>query len=150
MIIICDSREQNPLEFCHEFITGVRIEKLPVGDYSVCFIDGTRPNVIFERKSLGDLLGTLGNGYERFKQEIIKSKELGIKLILIIECPFSKVLKGYEPSQIRGISIIKKLFTLWVRYDIVPVFCKDREEMSKYITEYYLALGRNMVRDKSG
>lgn len=146
MIMLIDSREGLPLDFNHEFITGIKVQKLEVGDYCCLYTDGTIPNIIFERKSIGDLFGTMGNGYDRFKREIIRAKELNIKLIIIIEASLSKVLKGYEPSQLKGISIVKKLFTLWVRYDLTPVFVKDREEASKFITEYYLALGRNTFR----
>lgn len=144
MIIIQDTREQSPLEFTHEFITGVEKMALPVGDYCVKYSFGYIPQIIFERKSIGDLFGTLGSGYVRFKKEIEKAKTLDIKLILIIEGSLSKVLKGYEASQISGFSIVKKLFTLFIRYNLMPVFCKDREEMSRYITEFYLALGRNI------
>ena len=143
MIILQDTREQLPLDFKHEFITGRKIMKLEVGDYCCLYKDGSVPNIIFERKSIGDLFGTLGGGYERFKREIIRAKELNIKLILIIEGSLSKVLKGYDRSQLSGISIIKKLFTLWVRYDLLPVFAKDRDECSRFIIEYYLAIGRN-------
>ena len=144
MIILVDSREGLPLDFQHEFITGIKVQKLEVGDYCCLYQDGSIPNTIFERKSLGDLFGTMGQGYNRFKKEIIRAKELNIKLILIIEASLTKILKGYEPSQLKGFSVVKKLFTLFIRYNLLPVFCKDREEMSIYITEFYLALGRNI------
>ncbi len=117
---------------------------LPCGDYCCQYKSGYIAPIIFERKSIGDLFGTLGQGYERFKRELLRAKELDLKLILIIEGTLGKVLKGYEPSEIKGISIVKKLFTLFIRYNLMPVFCKDREECSKYITEFYLALGRNL------
>ena len=143
MIIIIDSREQNPLEFTHEFISGTRTEALPVGDYQAEFECGERPPVIFERKGLGDLFGTLGTGYKRFKRELQKAESLGVRLIIIVEGTYSKVEGGYKLTKRSGVSIIRCLFTLWWKYGVVPVFCKDREEMAKYITEYYLAVGRN-------
>ena len=143
MKIIADTREQIPLEFNHEFITEVKSMKLEVGDYACQYTNGFIPPVRFERKSIGDLFGTMGSGYERFKKEIERAKDYEVRLILIIEGSMFKVLKGYEPSSLKGSSVVKKLFTLWVRYNVMPVFCKDRDDMTNYITEFFLAIGRN-------
>ena len=89
----------------------------------------------------------MGVGYKRFRKELERAKSKDIKLILIIEGSLSKVLKGYSHSSIKGITVVKKLFTLWIKYDIVPVFCKNREEMSTYICEFYSAIGRKAIRD---
>jgi ERCC4-type nuclease len=141
-IILADTREKSRLEFCHPDIAFTKKHKLDVGDYCIKFSDNSIPLVIFERKSIGDLFGTLTGSYDRFKAEVIRSREAGITLILIIEGTFSKVLKGYDHSNPRnprtkvhmdGLRIIRTLFSLWVRYDVVPVFCKDREEMQEYI-----------------
>ena len=148
MKIIQDTREQTPLEFPYEFVSEVKIEKLPVGDYTCVYEDGYRVPIIFERKSISDLFGTLGRGYKRFKNEIMLAKTLGIRLVLIIEKPLGTVLKGYEKSDLSGESVIRKLFTLMVKYDVFPVFCKDREEMSRYIYEFYCSIGRLMKKGK--
>ena len=70
MIVLIDTREQQPLEFDHKFIEGIEMTKLEVGDYAVKFKDGYSPLYFFERKSIGDLFGTMGKGYKRFKREI--------------------------------------------------------------------------------
>ncbi len=111
------------------------------------FSDGYRPPIIFERKgSLSDLYSTMFNDYDRFKKEIIRAKDNGITLILIIEGTFTKVLKGYEHSSVEGITMIRKLLTLWIRYNLYPVFCKDRDEMSNYITSFYEAIGKEHIK----
>lgn len=148
MKVICDTREQLPLEFNHKFITEVKREKLLVGDYQAEFSDGYRPPIVFERKGIGDLYGTLTSGYKRFKKEILRAQESKTTLIIIIEGTFTKVLAGYSHSSVEGITIIKKLFTLWCRYGVKPVFCKDREEASSYITEFFCALGRQHIESK--
>ena len=123
--------------------------KLDVGDYGCQFADGYIPPVYFERKGLSDLFGTLGKGYKRFKKEILRAKENKFTMIIIIEGTLSKVLSGYERSTIGGISIIRQLFTLWIKYGIHPVFCKDKFEMSNYIAEFYCAIGRKYLeKDK--
>jgi ERCC4-type nuclease len=148
MKIIIDTREQTYLEFPFEFITEVKREKLIVGDYQAEFQNGYRPPLIFERKSINDLYGTLGKGYKRFKKEIIRAKENGIRLVIVIEGSIVKVSKGIKMSDMSGESIIKRLFTLWIKHDVYIVFCNSREEMASYIYETYCAIGRLLKKDK--
>jgi len=149
MVILCDSREQKKLSFSHEYITEVKVEKLLCGDYGCMYKNGQIASVYFERKgSMSDLFNTMGKEYSRFKKEIIRAKENNIKLILIIEGSLTKVLAGCERSYLDGFSVVKKLFTLWLRYGLYPVFCKNEEEMGKYITEFYLAYGREHIENK--
>ena len=149
MIILIDTREQKPLDFSHEYITEVKIEKLLCGDYGCEYKDNSRCPIYFERKgSMSDLFNTMGQGYPRFKKEIIRAKENNIRLILIIEGSLTKVLTGCERSYLDGFSIVRKLFTLWLRYGLYPVFCRNEEEMVKYITEFYLAYGREFIDKK--
>ena len=133
--------------FSHENILGVKVEALTCGDYTCEFIDGTRSCYYFERKSLADTFGTLGKGYVRFRKELLRAKENNIKLILIIEGSVSDILQGYQYSILEGISILRKLFTLWLKYDLCPVFVNNRTEMQIYIIEFYLALSRKHLKE---
>jgi ERCC4-type nuclease len=139
MTILVDTREQKKLVFTHSFIKKVETTCLNVGDYSASFSCIYYCPVVFERKSIGDLYGTLSQGYERFKEELRRAKENNIKLIIIVEGSLSKVLKGANYSKRTPESIVYQLFTLRARYDIETVFCKDREEMSEYITQFYIS-----------
>lgn len=130
-------------------ITEVLDEKLDVGDYGARFTDGHEPPFYFDRKSIPDLFGTLGTGYERFKKCIIRAQETNKQLFIIVEGTLSDVIRGHEHSSIEGISIVRKMFTLWVRYGVGIVFVADRSEMSKYITEFFIAVGKKYVRDGS-
>lgn len=142
IIILCDTREQNPLEFNQEGIKELRKHKLDVGDYGAILPDGFIPPICFERKELGDLFGSLAKNYKRFKREIERAKKKGITLILIIEGTLNEVNIGHDYSTVEGKSILKTIFSLWVRYDVVPVFCNSRSEMSDYIVHYYSAYKR--------
>ena len=142
MIILQDSREKSPLSFNHPKITEIKICKLDVGDYTVIFDDNTMPGIYFERKGLGDLWGSLTKDYSRIKEEIERARTAGVTLIIIVEGNLSKVFKGYRHSKVSGISIIKTLFSLWARYGIIPVFVRDRREMSEYIIHYFWAADR--------
>ena len=134
------------LKFNHPQITEVIKEKLDVGDYMAEFSDGHRPNIVFERKSIADLYGTLSKGYERFKKEIKRSHESNTTMFIIVEGTMTDVLKGYKHSKRKGISIVAQLFTIMIRYGVKTIYCKDRREMVKYITEFYLCCGREYIR----
>ena len=148
MKIIIDTREQLPLDFSsYEYVTEVERTKIDAGDYACVYKNGYIPAVRFERKSIGDCFGTMTQGHDRFKREIERAKDYEVKLIIIIEGTLTKVLKGYEHSKVEGSSIVKTLFTFWEKYDVMPVFCKDREECSRYIYEFYTAIGRKALND---
>lgn len=143
--IIRDSREKSPLEFNHEIISNVVVEKLEVGDYCCYFPDREKSNICFERKSIPDLFGSLTKDYPRIKDEIERAKINNITLNIIIEGNLCKIFKGYRFSQVKGVSIIKTLFSLWARYSIMPIFVKDKQEMADYIIHYYWAIWRKKI-----
>jgi len=146
MIILQDSREQNALEFLlDDIVTEQRVEYLPFGDYRCEYTNGWRPPFVFERKSLGDLFGTMGKGHRRFKAEMAKAKEADCKIILICEESFTDVARGFSHSSISGKTMLQKLFTLRIRYDLETVFCNSRWEMQEYIKQFYSAIGRDYV-----
>ena len=120
-------------------------EKLDVGDYGARFENGYIPPVFFDRKSTSDLFGTMGTGYKRFKKCIVRSQEAKVKLFVIVEGTLTDVLKGTKYSTINGATMVYTLFTLWVKHDVQTIFCKDREEMSKYITQYFIAMGKHYI-----
>lgn len=148
MKIIIDTREQRPLEFNHAYISETIKRKCEVGDYGCQLEDGHETPIYFERKSIEDLFGTLSAGYKRFKKEILRAKENRYLLILILEGTLSKVIKGVDNSQRSGDEVCQQLFTLLTRYHLPFVCCKDREEMQRWIIEFYLAYGREYVNKK--
>ena len=148
MKIIADSREQKVLEFNHPYISEVIRRKCEVGDYNCQYENGEISPIYFERKSIPDLFSTLSSGYKRFKKEILRAKEKKIILVIIIEGTLSKVLQGIDESQRSGEEICQQLFTLLIRYHLPFVYCKDRIEMSRWITEFYLAYGREKIDKK--
>lgn len=142
LIILSDSREQSPISF--DGIEGVdKVETigLPVGDYTA-MIDGKQVPVCFDRKGLGDLFGTMTSGYERWKREMAKAKQLGVKLILITEGTYSDVEEGYQHSEFSGDSMIKKLHMLSVKYDLEWWPCESRQVMAKRIAHTFTAMQR--------
>jgi ERCC4-type nuclease len=145
-----DTREQLPIEFKIDGVVSEIIRtKLDYGDYAAGFEDKAGKHIafmpiFFERKSLGDLYGTLGKGMERFKAEIARAHENGHHLIIIVEACFAEVKNGYEHSTMEGESILKTLHTLWVKYGVEYILCNDRRDMRDTIIHFFSAIGRNM------
>ena len=149
MIILCDTREQNPLQFNHPYVEGTENVALSVGDYCVRYKDTHQPLIFFERKTIPDLFGTMGKGYKRFRREVKRSQENKSELIIIIEGTVTDILRGTKYSQVTGIRILRTILSVWDKYKVVSVFCRDRKEMATFIAEYYCAYGRNRLRKKN-
>lgn len=139
MKIVIDTREQLPLKFTHKSITGIMNYCLDVGDYGAIFSDTYTVPIVFERKSINDLYGTLSQGYERFKKEIERAEKQNLQVIIIVEGSLSRILQGCGYSKRTPASIVYQIFTIWVRYGVQTVFCKDREEIAEYISQFYIA-----------
>ena len=149
MTLKVDSREQLPLDFSFDTSTfNVITEGMPVGDYWAQLEDGTEIPLVFERKGISDLYGTLTKGMPRFKRELERAKEAGIQMVLIIEGSMRDVAKGIPHSQVDGSQILKTIFSLWIRHDLIPVFCNDRAEMARFITESFSAVHRSFEKDR--
>lgn len=145
MILVCDTREQKMLDFSG--IEGVeKIEEMALsfGDYTA-IVHGRPVPIVVERKGLGDLFGTMTSGYERFKKEMARAKESNMKLILAIEGTYSTVWEGIAHSQFDGQSMLKKLATLYVKYDLECWFCESRRVMARRICDTFAAVEKNYV-----
>lgn len=144
--LIVDSREQLPLipEFRPGVFDSIEVKGMPFADYWL-EIDGKEVPIMMERKGLGDLFGTMGQGYERFKVEMKKAKDMDCHMMLLVEGSMMDVWKGYEHSSISGDSMLKKLAMLRVRYDLEVHFFNTRREMARFIEEIYSAVVRNWV-----
>ena len=130
--IIVDTREQKPL-----FTKNIIREGLKTGDYS---IKGYETKIAIERKSLGDLFGTLGGGNKRFKKELERSKNLEY-FAIIIDGSFRDIRdKNFDNSwrtKMKGYVINKILFTLHVKYGINIFMCNDRRESKSVIKQIF-------------
>jgi ERCC4-type nuclease len=151
--LIQDSREQTPLEFKTKDGGGIFdeivIECLPYGDYA-CEMGGLRLPLVFERKSLGDLFGTLGKGIKRFKREVDRARVAGVELRLVVEDSYGDVLNGTKHSMISGRSILRTLATFDIKYGLRYWCFENRKESAMYIEETFGAISRNYERMKKG
>lgn len=144
LTVVVDSREQLPLDFsAYSPTLSSTVDGVPVGDYWCRWHDGSEMPICFERKSIPDLFGTLTKGIERFKKELERCNFHGMKMVLVIEGTMEDVLAGIPQSQVKGESILKTVFTLWVKYDLIPIFCPTRKNMQRFIVETFSAVARN-------
>jgi len=154
LVLLVDTREQLPLEFEDGIFSEIRYEGLAFADYHCQYVYGEKIDeqrtipIVFERKSIGDLFGTLTRGHDRFKRMLSKARECNAEVCLLIEGSMWDVASGYEYSSVSGDTILKTVFSLWVRHGIIPVFCNDRLEMARFIEETYEAVGRNYELNK--
>jgi len=124
-VILIDTREKNPIQFAR-----FQIKKLNVGDY-------TTPKHYnkfhLERKSAADLYSTILKGHSRFKKELLRAKENGIELVMIIECTeirfYEKRFPGSGYCRVQGSILQKIITTIKKRYGLKFIWCTNRKKM---------------------
>jgi len=132
--IIRDTREQKGKGWLFRKSNncfGQKIQKLDVGDYTV---EGMESILMIERKTLGDLWGTLGpqKNYQRFLREMDRAKDHRIKF-LIIEATLADVDRGYSYSQVPVNNIHAKLLSLQVKHNLHVIFAGRQDRARAYV-----------------
>lgn len=136
LTILRDTREQKPIDFGQETIEA----KLEFGDY-MC----REPyrNMHIERKSLVDLCGTMSGGFDRFKREILRSRELDSYLVVCVENPIEQLLNVQQNPSTRHVQSTPEFLCHRIReilheFDNVQfLFLKKREELSNIIEKLF-------------
>ena len=134
--IIEDSREQRPLDFSAFAPMGITCErrKLRTGDYTIA---GFERQVIIERKSLNDVVGTLTKGRERFTREMYDRGAFYPAKLLVVEASWSQLSHPYDFSMANPASITNSLFALMMPPTGVQVFCSpSRAAIAWFIVNY--------------
>jgi len=110
---------------------GQKVQKLDVGDYTV---EGMEDILMIERKTLGDLWGTLGpqKNYQRFLREMDRAKDHRIKF-LIVEATLADVDRGYSYSQVPVNNIHAKLISLQAKHNLHVIFAGRQDRARAYV-----------------
>jgi ERCC4-type nuclease len=132
--IIRDSREQKGTGWSFRAsanCNGMIVQKLDVGDYS---IEGYQHLIMIERKTVGDLWGTLGrhDNYKRFLREIERASAHRAKY-LVIEGTLADINKGYFYSKVSAENIHAKLISLQVKHGVHVVFAGRQDHARQYV-----------------
>lgn len=132
--LIADTREQDPLwvpPLCKK-------QTLIVGDYTTTKL---KKKFIAERKSPGDLYGTITKGHPRFKREILRAIENKIVLVVYVECSrkifIEKRYPGGNKRIYPGTGLDRIIRTLQLRYKLEFVWCKNRNDMRTKILKRF-------------
>ena len=140
--LILDTREQDGLDFSKFRDVDVARQGLKTGDYS---IQGYENAICFERKSVQDLVGTLIGGHERFLREMERMTNFEIKYILVEHTP--SIVYHYcarHGWENKFDIIMQSLLAYAYHYQVRVRFCKDREDMAKYI----ISKSREFLKEK--
>lgn len=144
MHIIVDTREQKynhvTDHFDREGIKWVR-SKLICGDYQ----NPLNPMVVVDRKKdLHEVAGNVTKDHERFVRELELAKDLGYRLIVLVEepniatlanvCSWYNFRRRTNPKAIDGKRLYKIMKTMSDKYGFEWMFCK-KEDCGKRIVE---------------
>lgn len=127
MTIIQDTREQLPLAFPE---AKVRVATLATGDYS---LEHFEDKVTIERKSLPDLLGSLGSDRDRFMRETQRMQAYDYAAV-VIESSMQVLAGGNWRSGITPQSVMGSLQALSAKHGI-HVFLADNRELAARTVE---------------
>lgn len=137
--IIADTREQKPLSFDNIQIIS---HKLNCGDYAKT-VDS---KLVIERKGMMDFFSTLSGGYDRFQREIIRAKENGIYIVVIVEAVINTILFAKRKfGNCSGDFVMHKMREICRANDNVQfLFCDGRKDAAEK-TLYILEMGYKTV-----
>lgn len=138
--ILVDTREQLPLNFNRETV----VQTLKFGDYA--FSDERAScGAHVERKSIGDFIGTLSGGYERFCREIERAGEAKSNLIVLVEesidncLNFNSLPQVYKKNtKVTPDYVFFNVREILQKYPYVQfLFVNDRREASETIEKIF-------------
>lgn len=123
LIVLVDSREQKPLRF-----RSLRSERatLKSGDYSVRGPGfDLRDTVLIERKSVADLVSSLGTGRARFEREMERLARVRWRY-LVIEGEWRELAAGTRFSGLTPKQIVSPMLAWQMKYDLHVIAMPDR------------------------
>lgn len=139
-VLIQDTREQLPLKTNFKKII---IKKIDSGDYA---LDEPNDNKIYiERKSIQDMVGTLGRNLERFCKELDRAKKNDSYIVVLVESNINEAL-GFNYlfemryTRMNPSHIFKNLRDLYFKYDNFQcLFVNGRKEAAIVLEKILLA-----------
>lgn len=143
MIIIQDTREQNPFDFSF-YDCDISIATLKTGDYT---IEGYEEIVCIERKkSAAELATNLGKHRERFENELERMRSFKYRYIVcefsednLRKFPYNAKIPNRIKKYIRmkGKYMRKKLYEYEEEYDVEIIFCEDKTEAETKVMDIF-------------
>lgn len=139
VVAVVDSREQTPL--CLDPLQSVS-GTLATGDYSV---RGLEHVVSIERKSLPDLLASVGRERERFNREVQRLIAYPSRA-LVVEATWSDLERGEWRSQVTPAAAIGSVLG-WVDAGLPVVMAEDHARAGRYVSRLLFTAARRRWRE---
>jgi ERCC4-type nuclease len=128
--IIVDQQEKLPLtRYFDPKLVQVETAHLATGDYS---LKTASHLVAIERKGLADILTCVTADRDRFYDQMRRLRDYPSRF-LIVEATKATIEAGAYERDIKPSSVTGTLMSLAVRYNIVPVYCKDQREAAERV-----------------
>ena len=131
--IIQDTREQTPWHF-DQSLVNVTVGTLSTADYALKGDDSFG----IERKSLGDFVGTISTGWQRFKREIQRMHSWDAKVIIVesnyLDCCYTeengKVIPPVHNHYMIEPQFIMKQIAILTLMNVSVLFAHDAQHAS--------------------
>jgi ERCC4-type nuclease len=128
VVVVVDTREQEPYAFDPEVVTAVR-RALPVGDYS---IEGFETSMALERKSLEDFVSSVVRARERFGRELRALAEYDLGCV-VVEGSLDDVLAQRYRSGAHPQAVLGATLSIIVDHGVPVFFCGDRQLARRFV-----------------
>lgn len=139
LVLVIDSREQEPLRFTH---LAVEIGTLQSGDYS---FRGGEELFAVERKSVGDLVGCcVGDNRDRFFRELHRLRGFKFKRLVIVGSR-KAIEAGDYRSKLNPKAVFATLAAVEARYDVPVVFAPNAQEAALLIESWAFWFARELI-----
>jgi ERCC4-type nuclease len=118
---------------------------LPVGDYS---LHGLEDQVVIERKSLGDLLGSITHGRDRFVREFRQLRSFRFAGLLV-EADWDDIETRHYPQKVHANAVYGSLVAFCVKYGVHggPILGGDHVTSARICERLLMNYARLVERD---
>jgi DNA excision repair protein ERCC-4 len=129
LTIITDTREQDPLSFAN---LPTETGTLYSGDYSV---KGLEEVFAIERKTIGDIVGSLTSGRDRFMNELHRLRGFRFRRLLIVGTR-NDIEAGNYRSKTKPRAVLASLAAIEARFDIPVTFSPDQTQAALTVEQW--------------
>jgi DNA excision repair protein ERCC-4 len=140
VVIVVDSREQEPYVFDPERVTIVR-RALPAGDYS---LDGHETAIAAERKSIDDYVASVVRGRDRFARELRVLSGYDVACV-VVEATLEDILAHRYRSDAHPNAVLGATLSIIVDRSVPVFFCGDRQIAQRFVEGLLCRYHRKVV-----
>ncbi|MDR1922240.1 MAG: hypothetical protein LBS31_10945 [Candidatus Adiutrix sp.] len=130
MMIVIDSREQNPFTFAEREDVETIVGTLQTGDYS---LQGLEDRIALERKSLNDLTSCLiGANRERFERELCRGRGLEF-FAVVVEASFGELASKQYWGGLNPHAAAQSVIAFQIRHQVNFIWAGSRRSAEYFV-----------------